>query len=588
MSRIQGRRAAVPESTPIQYLWELTRGARGGLLAAIVLSLGTSIITIFQPRILQNVVNEASAGAVRVDSLTTLAVLVVGASLVTSLGSYFGGISAERISRTLRERISGRLLSMTIREADKTNSADLLARSTSDSMVVRGMIMGGLLPTLGSVVMLVGIAYFMILMDAFLFGVTVGVVCLGFTLVMLVGKTVKRSSRELQEATGAFSVAMERMLASLRTIKAFNAQRMEYANVGKESTTLWRAGITLVRLQSFIQPALNLCLQGAFVAVILTGSLRLSQGTLTIGGLMAYLMYLFLLVNPIASLGGSYTQIQIGLGALGRLRELDGLDSEDYAAGHPVTLAPYRFAEPPLLEFRDVWFAYEPGTPTLRDVSLTIRRGEHVCVVGRSGSGKSTLIELIERFYEPDHGRILLDGQDIRFLDLGSYRARFALVGQGGDVLTGTLRDNLTLGDARHSEERLWEVLDMVGLRELVGRGEFTLDTDLGQHGITLSGGQRQRIAWARALLSDADILLLDEPTANLDPVTERAVRRLVQGLGGKTVITVTHQLDSVTEADSVIVIEDGRLVAQGSHEQLISSSPTYRALATPGPRLVA
>ena len=128
----------------------------------------------------------------------------------------------------------------------------------------------------------------------------------------------------------------------------------------------------------------------------------------------------------------------------------------------------------------------------------------------------------------------------------------------------------------------------MVGLRELVGRGEFTLDTDLGQHGITLSGGQRQRIAWARALLSDADILLLDEPTANLDPVTERAVRRLVQGLGGKTDITVTHQLDSVTEADSVIVIEDGRLVAQGSHEQLISSSPTYRALATPGPRLVA
>lgn len=574
--------------TPTRYLWSLTGGARIALFSAMVLSLVTSLMTIFQPRVLQTVVNDAAGGRLRSSSLLVLIVLVVGTSLVTGMGSYLSGAGAETCVRALRERITRRYLALTIGECDRANSADLLARATSDTLVVKQMIVGGFLPTLGAVIMLLGIAIFMVAMDAFLFGVTLAVVAVGFCLVMLVAATAKRASREMQEATGAFSIAIERLLASQRTIKAFNAQEMERRNIDDESRTLWRAGITLARLSAFIQPALNLCLQGAIVMVILTGAIRVNAGTLDLGGLLAYLMYLFLLVSPIATLGQAYTQIQIGYGALTRLRELDAFETEggedwDVALAVEVPRQPRRgllhASSVPLLEFEDVSFGYESQVPTLDRVNLQIRQGQRVCVIGRSGSGKTTLLELVERFHEPDSGRILFDGCDIRALARDQYRSRFALVGQGADVLTGTLRENLTLGDRCHSDERLWEVLDMVGLRDLVGKEEFTLDSDLGQHGTTLSGGQQQRIAWARALLSDADVLLLDEPTSNLDPVTERAVRRLVNSLEEKTIITVTHQLDSVIDADLIILLEEGRVVAQGTHEELLRTSEAYTGL---------
>lgn len=571
--------------TPTRYLWSLTCGARVALFGAMVLSLLTSLTTIFQPRVLQTVVNEAASGQVNSSSLLIMIGLVVGTSLVTGVGSYLSGLGAETSVRTLRDRITCRYLAMTIGECDRANSADLLARATSDTLVVKQMIVGGILPTLGAATMLVGIAVFMVVMDAFLFGVTLAVVAVGFCLVALVAATANRASREMQEATGAFSIAIERLLASQRTIKAFNAQEMERRNIDKESRTLWRAGVVLARISAFIQPALNLCLQGAIVMVILTGAFRLNAGTLDLGGLLAYLMYLFLLVSPIATLGQAYAQIQIGYGALTRLRELDAFAAEDDEDEDVVSYRPrselLNASTVPLLEFEDVTFGYEPTVPTLDSVNLQIYRGQQVCVIGRSGSGKTTLLELVERFHEPDLGRILLDGSDIRALARDDYRSRFALVGQGGDVLTGTLRDNLTLGEERHSDERLWEVLNMVGLRDLVGKEEFTLDSDLGQHGVALSGGQRQRIAWARALLSDADVLLLDEPTSNLDPLTERAVRRLLANLEGKTVITVTHQLDSVVEADLVILLEKGRVVGQGGHEELMRTCEAYAGLVS-------
>lgn len=583
-----------PLTSTSQHLWSLTQGTRLSLSAAVVLSLATSVMTIFQPRFLQGVVNEASTGSVDIQPLLGLIGLVICTSITTGLGSYFSGLGAENVALTLRERVTKKYLSMTIKENDAANSADLLARATADTLVVKQMIMGGFLPTLGSILMLFGIAAFMIMMDVLLFGVTVLVVALGFGLVMLVSRTANNASKEMQEATGEFSVSIERMLSSLRTIKAFNAQEMEQRNIWEQASVLKRTGITLTRISAFIQPALNLCIQSAIVVVILTGAVRLHEGTLDLGGLLAYLMYMFLLISPIASLGQAYTQIQIGLGALSRLRELENFAHEDdmestlttevFDVSHTQSMIPHPSHSPkcvPLLNFRGVTFSYEPGAPTLKDVNLEIQAGQKVCIIGHSGSGKTTLLEIIERFYAPEAGSILLNGVDIKEINLNHYRSQFALVSQGCDVLTGTLRDNLTLGNNQYSEERLWEVLDMVGLRNLVGKDDFALDSDLGQDGVALSGGQRQRIAWARALLSEAQVLLLDEPTSSLDPETERMTHRLLENMNGKTIIMVTHQLDWVSEADEIIMLEEGRVIAQGSHQQLMDTSPAYQRLTT-------
>lgn len=574
-----------PKSEHASRFAEMTRGCRIVLSIGLVLSVVASLLSVVQPRVLQNLVNGIAAGRSTLRAATLLTLLALGTAAVQGLQGYLVQRGAESIARGMRDRLVSRYLSRTVAAHDRANSADLLSRASVDVNVVKNMVSAGLIPIVGAIVMLVGISGFMILLDPILFLTILVAFLIGLAIVVSKGRSVRKMSLDLQTSLGSFAASVERLLAGIRTVKASGAEDSEREKVGVQSVHVWTEGVRLARLVSLIQPLVNLCLQGALLVVVILGAMRLSSGRMDVGELLAFLVYLFMLITPISTLSQSYAQLQMGFGALDRIMEVDGLDEEDFGLD-----ASTRRRRGVSIEFSGVDFGYLEGEPVLRDCSFAIRPGEKVAIVGRSGSGKSTIVELIERFYEADRGEIFVGGRNVSSMPVSELRSHIALVSQETETLTGTVRDNLAPGTHAVSDDRMRTVLRQVGLCGPDGRLDLDLDTDLGQGGISLSGGQRQRLAWARLLLGDADILLLDEATSHLDPQTEAAIFALLNAHArgrhargrharGRTVVMVTHSETAAAIADRVLLISGGGVRKEGTHRQLLRESVEYRQL---------
>ena len=574
-----------PKSEHASRFAEMTRGCRIVLSIGLVLSVVASLLSVVQPRVLQNLVNGIDAGRSTLRAATLLTLLALGTAAVQGLQGYLVQRGAESIARGMRDRLVSRYLSRTVAAHDRANSADLLSRASVDVNVVKNMVSAGLIPIVGAIVMLVGISGFMILLDPILFLTILVAFLIGLAIVVSKGRSVRKMSLDLQTSLGSFAASVERLLAGIRTVKASGAEDSEREKVGVQSVHVWTEGVRLARLVSLIQPLVNLCLQGALLVVVILGAMRLSSGRMDVGELLAFLVYLFMLITPISTLSQSYAQLQMGFGALDRIMEVDGLDEEDF--GLDASTGRRRGVS---IEFSGVDFGYLEGEPVLRDCSFAIRPGEKVAIVGRSGSGKSTIVELIERFYEADRGEIFVGGRNVSSMPVSELRSHIALVSQETETLTGTVRDNLAPGTHAVSDDRMRTVLRQVGLCGPDGRLDLDLDTDLGQGGISLSGGQRQRLAWARLLLGDADILLLDEATSHLDPQTEAAIFALLNAHArgrhargrharGRTVVMVTHSETAAAIADRVLLISGGGVRKEGTHRQLLRESVEYRQL---------
>jgi ABC-type multidrug transport system fused ATPase/permease subunit len=313
--------------------------------------------------------------------------------------------------------------------------------------------------------------------------------------------------------------------------------------------------------------------------VLGVGGARVAAGAITVGDLVAFILFLFFLVLPLGQALHAYTQLQTGLGALQRIEEILDVPAETSA---DVTGTATAQPGAPAVVFDAVSFGYPTGERILHDVSFTVPYGTRTALVGPSGAGKSTLLALIERFYEVDGGAVRVAGVDVRDVPREVLRRRLGYVEQEAPVLAGTLRDNLLLTAPDASEDRLLAVLDEVNLSGLVTRTPDGLDVQVGEGGVLLSGGERQRLAIARTLLAGSSILLLDEPTSNLDARNEAALRHAIAAAAdSRTLIIVAHRLSTVVDSDQIVVVEGGRVVAVGPHEVLLETSPLYRELAT-------
>jgi ABC-type multidrug transport system fused ATPase/permease subunit len=383
------------------------------------------------------------------------------------------------------------------------------------------------------------------------------------------------------------SAAVERALSAVRTIRASGATAREVDVVGQSAARAYRAGVRVARLQAFVSPAGSVAVQGAFLAVLGLGGYRVATGAITVAALVTFILYLFLLVMPLGQAIGAYTQLQTGLGALARIQEILALDPEvDDRPERPGTVAvpvlPTAGDPTPLLELDGVSFRYSDGTDVLHDVSLSVPAGSRVALVGPSGAGKSTILALVEGFYPVTSGAVRWAGIDVRDLPRAAVRARLGYVEQEAPVLAGSFRDNLLLAAPGTSDPELWAVLAEVGLTAVVQRSPRGLDVPVGDDGVLLSGGERQRLAIARSLLARPALLLLDEPTASLDARNEQLLREtLAAAAADRSLLVVAHRLSTVLDSDLIVVLDGGRVVAQGTHEQLLESSPLYRELAT-------
>ncbi|MEU7568054.1 ABC transporter ATP-binding protein [Streptomyces fradiae] len=537
--------------------------------------------------------------------LLALTALVVAGTAVQAVGSYVLERTAESVVLAARRSLVGRLLRLRLAEVERTQPGDLMSRITSDTTLLRAVTTQSVVSAVTGGVGFVATLVMMLLMDAVLLGVTLGVIVLVGGAFALAMPRIAEATRRSQEAVGEISSRLERVFGAFRTVKASGAEERETAAVEAAAQEAWRHGVKAAKWQALAGSSVGLAIQVSFLAVLGIGGARVASGAITVAELIAFLLYLFYLMEPVSQLVEAATQYQKGSAAIARVEEAERLAVEDpagaaggpgAAAGSPAGGAgsavgavgsPSVGAGPAVgggasVVFEDVAFRYRDDLPYVHHgVSFEVPGPGMTAFVGPSGAGKTTVFGLIERFYEATGGQVLVDGRDVRDWPVAELRASIGYVEQDAPVLAGTLRDNLLFAAPDATEEDIRGVLVRARLDALVERLPEGLDTLVGHRGSKLSGGERQRVAVARALLRKPRLLLLDEATSQLDAVNEMALRDVVaEAARDVTVLVVAHRLSTVTLADRIVVMDAGRVRAVGTHEELVAGDPLYGELA--------
>ncbi|MEV0375789.1 ABC transporter ATP-binding protein, partial [Streptomyces sp. NPDC050636] len=523
------------------------RRQRGRLAIGVALGLLGSVLGLAQPMAAKHVMDDMSRGHPAAGPVLVLSLLLVSGALLVGLGHYVLQWSAESIVCAARCRLADRLLRLRVAVVESTEPGDLIARVTSDTALLRqtapqavSAAVTGTLTTVATVVM-------MGLLDAVLLCVTLAVIACVGVIVAVVAPRIGRATRHTQESVGHIGAALERVFGAFRTVKASGAERLETAALHQAAEDARRTGVRAAAWEAVSTSVSAVVFQISFLVVLGVGGARVTSGAIGVSTLVAFLLYLFALAPRIGQLVEGVGQLQVGSAAAVRIGDVErlaveNLDAEQVREGDAAvrdgkrtrrteadsapagpntpsatasTTASERGGSPLGVAFHRVCFAYRPGLPRVHDeVSFSVPARGLTAFVGPSGAGKTTVFSLIERFYEPEAGRVLLDGEDVQRWPLARLRASIGYVEQDVPVLAGTLRDNLTFGTADPTGEELARVLRLARLDVVADGLPHGLDTDVGHRGSRLSGGERQRVAIARALLRRPRLLLLDEATS--------------------------------------------------------------------------
>ncbi|WP_031105595.1 ABC transporter ATP-binding protein [Streptomyces sp. NRRL S-146] len=564
---------------PWRQLLGYVRPHRWSLVTGALLSLVTGATGLLLPLVARGLIDDLSHDRAVTGALLAMSALVVTNAAVGALGSYVLTRTAESVVLGARRALSSYLLRLRITAVDRSEPGDLMARITSDTTLLRavttdslvGLGTGGL--TLVATVVMMGVV------DAVLLGVTLAVILGAGVVLGVIVPRINQASRQAQDAVGVMGASLERILGALRTVKASGAEHREERTLHEAAQESWRQSVRAAKWSAAAGNTAGLAMQVAFITVLAVGGARVATGAVDVGTLVAFLLYVFYLMSPIQQVVGAITQYQTGAASLTRIEEALRLPAEPAADAAPL---PSPGAEPAALAFDDVRFRYADDLPHVHHgVTFTVPAQGMTAFVGPSGAGKTTVFSLIERFYDPESGVITLDGRELNDWELPRLRAAIGYVEQDAPVLSGSLRDNLLLGNPEADEDALARVLKTTRLDGLVSRLPGGLDTLVGHRGTKLSGGERQRVAIARALLRRPRLLLLDEATSQLDAVNEAALRDTVADVARTTtVLVVAHRLSTVTMADRIVVMDAGRVRAVGTHRELVTADPLYAELA--------
>ncbi|MEV6959909.1 ABC transporter ATP-binding protein [Streptomyces sp. NPDC051207] len=573
-------------SGSVAALFRLTSGHRTAVAVATGLTLVASALGLAQPLVAKHVVDSSARGEVLWPFLLLLSGLFVAEAAAGATGRFLLDRMGEGVVRMVRHGLVSRLLRLEMREVDRRRRGDLVSRVTADTTLLRDVVSQALVDLLTGCLVSAGALLLMLWLDPLLLLLVVAVVALAAAVVATLLKGMRVASEHMQSAVGAIAAELERALAALPVVRVYRAEEREARRIGERVDSAHRSGVRAAKLAAVMSSAVELAVQGSFLLVLVVGGMRVGNGGAdSLGDLVAFLLYASYLVMPLSSVFRAIGLIQRGTGAYLRIHEALALPQEPAEQPGRTVPGPQPPARPspaPALELSDVRFAYVPGRPVLRGAAFTVPRHGLVALVGRSGAGKSTLFSLIARLYDPDAGTIRFDGIPATALSRQESRAGIALVDQNTHVLEGTLRENITYAARDATDDDIRRVVRLTRLDHVVQRLPGGLDGRLGDQGGTLSAGERQRVALARALLARPRLLLLDEHTSHLDAVNEAALTRALADVTRHcAVLVIAHRLSTVRHADRIVVLEDGRTVACGRHDELLATSPAYRELAT-------
>ena len=567
------------ERAPWRVMYGYVRPHRLALLIGGLLSLLTAATGLALPLVVRALIDNLGHHRSVSQLLLLMTGLVLANAALGALGSYVLQRTAESVVLAARRRLVDRLLGLTITGLDRAEPGDLMSRVASDTTLLRDVTTGSIVGVVTGGITLVATLVLMSLLDLVLFGVTLGVFILAAVVIGLVVPRIGRAARRAQDSVGVMGAALERMLGAFRTVKASGAEQREGQRIHAAARDAWRADLRAAKWEAIAGNTAGLSIQCAFIAVLATGGARVASGAIQVGTLVAFLLYVYYLMSPIQQLVSAATGYQMGAVAVARIQEAERLPVEP--SGAPASGRGGGGA-PAAIVFEQVRFRYRPELSEVHHgISFAIPPRGMTAFVGPSGAGKTTVFSLIERFYEPGAGRILLDGTDLRDWPIPELRAAIGYVEQDAPVLSGSLRENLILGAPDATDAEVGEVLRITRLTSLVTHLPEGLETAVGHRGTRLSGGERQRVAIARALLRRPRLLLLDEATSQLDALNEAALRETVAETAlMTTVLVVAHRLSTVTMADRIIVMDAGRIKAAGTHAELVASDPLYAELA--------
>ena len=594
----------VPATAPAgpRDLFRLAKG-RGRLLVGVgLLAIVSSGLTLAIPSFISRLFSSGTFKFPGMGMIGAFLGLILASGVATVFQHYYLQKVGESIVNDARRKLSRHLLRLQIKEYDERKTGDLISRVASDTSRLRTGFLQVFLAGTTGIPLILGAGVIMLVIDPVLLGTAVTFIILLSILIAVISRVVQGTSLAAQHELGELTSRVERDMTAIRTIRAANATASESASLDEQVETTWQACLKVAKVQSVVMPIATAGLQVSAIVVILTGAYRMSTGALSMAGLIQFASLLFILMSPLSQMMAAVSELHSSLASLERVNEIFDLPQEDEV--DVVNLLPQatlnlsapalrrRRSRAPAIEFEDVYFTYgarefgtdledDPDSLVLHGLNLTVPEGRRVAIVGPSGAGKSTVLQLVERFYDVDGGAIRVFGKDIRDYSREDLRHCLGYVEQDSPVLSGTLRQNLTLGIPDVDDSSCLQALAMVKLDYLASRSPKGLDAVVGESGAGLSGGERQRLAIARSLLSGRKILLFDEATANLDSHNERQIGDVLTDLrGNHTVLVVAHRLSTIMDADLIHVLEHGRLVASGQHHQLVEEVPLYRDLA--------
>ena len=486
------------------------------------------------------------------------------------------GVIGQSLLADLRERLFSRFLRAPLRFFDRQPTGDLMSRVINDVETLNQFFSQILSQTIGSFFALSGIIIAMLLLDVRLALVSFAVIPVMLLTTSYFGRRARVVYRKARETTGDVTAGLQEEIAGVREAQAFNRTDQNISRFRARNAANRDANVQAVGVSSAFAPAIDVLSTIATAVVIAYGGYQVVQGNLKIGVLTSFVLYVQQFFRPLQMLSTMYAQVQAGLAGAERIYAMTDEPMEPVDMATATRLDDMRGE----IEFRNVRFAYEPGNDVLRDVSFTVAAGQTLALVGKTGAGKTTIANLIPRFYDVDDGAVRIDGHDVREITRESLRAGVAVVLQEPFLFAGSIADNIANGRPDATREEVVAAAEATGAARFITALPEGYETQLGEGGGSISRGQRQLLTFARAILSDPRILILDEATSNVDTRTERLIQQALATLmAGRTSIVIAHRLSTIRTADLILVIDSGRIIERGTHAELLNANGAYADL---------